>query len=114
MPTTTERPPTTAPHDVQVRLVQRAGPVTDNCLGMLAGAARGYADGPCKGLVGRIVLERLRETTGLRPRALEADLARVLDHLQPELAARGMRGAVELVPGADPAILVQPLAPVGA
>lgn len=109
MPTTTERPPTTAPHDVQVRLVQRAGPVTDNCLGMLAGAARGYADGPCKGLVGRIVLEGLRETTGLRPRAFEADLARVAEHLRPILSALGAAVAVELVPGADAALLITPL-----
>jgi len=103
-----DRPTTTAPHDLTLRLVQRPGPITDNCLGMLAGAARGYADGPCKGRVGRIVLEGLRDTTGLRPRALEAELGRVADHLRPLIAPFGMVLTVELVPGADPAFLVQP------
>ena len=28
-------PTTTAPHDLELRLVQRPGPVTDNMLGML-------------------------------------------------------------------------------
>ena len=100
--------PTTAPHDVKVALVQRPGPVTPNMLNRLAGACRGYATGPCRGRVGRVVLEGLPATLGLRPRALEAELQRVLEHVAAELAPVGAQVSLELG-GEHPAILVQPL-----
>lgn len=105
-----ERPPTTAPHDLELRLVQRAGPVTTNMLDMLTCAACGYADGPCKGLVGRIVLQGLRDTTGLRPRAFEAELDRLAAHLRTAIAPFGAGVAVELNPQpGDCALLITPL-----
>lgn len=102
----TPKPPTTAAHDLTLHLVQRPGPITDNCLAMLTGAARGYADGPCKGLVGRIVLEHTADR-GMKPRALEADLLRVLEHLQLQLADLPVVFALEVDADA-PAFLVAP------